>query len=74
MPCLPCQAAHTRLPPPSPPAGAFASWRHVADAQLRSDMAGLLHSFKQAYGGQWQQMEGRIDPQVLGQLRQMYGL
>jgi hypothetical protein len=39
-------------------------------------MAGLLHSFKQAYsgGGQWQGMEQRLEPAVTARLKEMYGL
>lgn len=35
-----------------------------------------MHSFKQAYaaGGQWQQMEQRLDPQQLMRLRELYGV
>ncbi|GBF88521.1 transportin-like protein [Raphidocelis subcapitata] len=57
-------------------AAAFASWRHIADASLRNDMAGLLHSFKQAYSssGQWQQMEQRLEPALMARLRELYGM
>ena len=56
-------------------AAAFASWRHVvADAQLRADMGALLQNYKQAYAAQWPAMEAQVDPAVMAQLRQQYGI
>jgi hypothetical protein len=39
-------------------------------------MAGLLHSFKQAYSGsgQWQQMEQRLEAPLVARLRELYGM
>jgi transportin-1 len=64
----------------TPLSAAFASWQRIADAQLAQEMAGIMQSFKQAYGAQWgglqQRMaEQRIDAnKVLPRLSQLYGV
>jgi len=63
-------------PKPQTTTAAFASWRRIANQQLATEMAGIMHSFKQAYGGsgQWAAMEGRLEPALLGRLRELYGV
>jgi hypothetical protein len=36
-------------------------------------MAGVLASYKQAYGGQWAAALQRLDPPVAGKLRELFG-
>jgi transportin-1 len=55
-------------------AAAFASWGRVADQGLAQEFARLLHGYKAGAGAEWPAMEARVDPRVLGRLRDAYGV